>query len=296
MKKYLSMLFAAATAVALTVACDNNDNGGEKPIDKDDPATVQTEHLVAYFPLESESDAVALGEGISYNGKGGAAAFVAGARGNAYANSAADCKNFSYLDFKLAANNPFKTMTSFTVSAWVKSPVPNEGSPAMLSLNGGDAGMGNLLIMNEGWGCNSDSLYVKAYLFNSKTNWKGQDIGLANAGFTTDRWFHLVYSYNENTSKISLYSNGHFVADSERFADGVQEDGTQPLLGQLVLDPAMTNLYVGAWFNNIDGTHADTWRTSFPGTVDEIRIWNTALTEEEILDLYTKEVTKSTGL
>ena len=294
MKKYLSILFAAATAVALIASCEKNgDNGGT--IDADDPATVKTENLVAYFPLESETNAVEA-VGIKYSKKGGAAGFVKGMRGKAYSNTAADCKVFSYLDFALEANNPLKSMSSFTISSWVKMPVPNDGSPAMLSVNAGDGGMGSLLIMNEGWGCNADSLYVKTYLYNTATNWKGQDLGLSNAKFTTDKWFHLVYSYNEKDSKISLYSNGAFVADSERYADGVQADGTQPNLGKLVLDPAMSHLYIGAWFNNIDGTHADTWRSSFPGTLDELRIWNVALTPEEVEELYTKEVIKADGI
>ena len=290
------MLCAAATAAALVISCSEKENGDDNKIDADDPATVKTENLVAYFPLDSESDAVALGEGITYSKKAGAAGFVKGVRGNAYSNTSADCKNFSYVDFALAANNPFKSMTSFTMSCWVKMPVPNDGSPAMVSLNGGDGGMGNLLIMNEGWGCNSDSLYVKAYLYNSRTEWKGQDIGLANAGFTTDKWFHLVYSYNEKDSKMTLYSNGQFVADSGRWAGPADAAGNQEGLGQLVLDSSMKNLYIGAWWNNLDGTHADTWRSSFPGSVDELRIWNVALTPEEVLDLYTKEVTKSDNL
>jgi hypothetical protein len=296
MKKYLSILFAAATAAALLISCEKEgDKGGDK-IDADDPATVQTENLVAYFPLESEAKAVELGEGISFSKKAGAAAFVKGVRGKCYANSAVDCKNFSYLDFALAANNPFKSMTSFTMSCWVKMPVPNDGSPAMISLNGGDGGMGNLLIMNEGWGCNTDSLYVKAYLYNSRTEWKGQDIGLSNAGFTTDKWFHLVYSYNESDSKMTLYSNGQFIADSGRWAGPADADGNQEQLGQLVLDPAMKNLYIGAWWNNLDGTHADAWRSSFPGMVDELRVWKVALTPEEVTDLYTKEVIKADAL
>jgi hypothetical protein len=58
----------------------------------------------------------------------------------------------------------------------------------------------------------------------------------------------------------------------------------------------MSHLYIGAWFNNIDGTHADAWRSSFPGTLDELRIWNVALTPEEVEELYTKEVIKADGI
>lgn len=294
MKKYLSILSAVAVAAAM-VACEKDGNGDANKVDVNDPSTVQTEHLVAYFPLESEAKAVELGKDITFSKKGGSAAFVEGVRGKAYANSAADCKVFSYLDFKLGANNPFKTMSSFTMSAWVKSPVPNDGSPAMLSINAGDGGMGSLLVMYEGWGCNTDSLFVKSYLFNTRTEWKGQDLGLSNVAFTTDKWFHLVYSYNEATSMMTLYSNGQFVAESGRWA-GPEVDGKQEGLGKLILDPAMSNLYIGAWWNNLDGTHADAWRSSYPGSVDEIRFWDIALTPEEIEDLYTKEVTKADKL
>ncbi len=296
MKKYLSILFAAATAAALLISCEKEgDKGGDK-IDADDPATVQTENLVAYFPLESEAKAVELGEGISFSKKAGAAAFVEGVRGNCYANSSAKSDNFSYLDFALAANNPFKTIGDFTISAWIKASDKYDGAPAVISMNGGDGGMGNLDVMLEG-GKNVDSLDVKAYLFNDKSAaWKGQDVRISNAGFTTDKWFHLVYMYDSKTSEMKLYSNGQFVVSSIRYADGVQADGTQPLLGSHGFKGDMTNLYFGAWWNNLDGTHGDTWRSSYPGLLDEVRVWKVALTDEEVADLYTKEVTKADRL
>jgi hypothetical protein len=93
-----------------------------------------------------------------------------------------------------------------------------------------------------------------------------------------------------------LYSNGQFVVSSIRYADGVQADGTQPLLGAHGFKGDMTNLYFGAWWNNLDGTHGDTWRSSYPGLLDEVRVWKVALTDEEVADLYTKEVTKADRL
>ena len=61
MKKYLLILFAAATAASLVISCEKDGDKDGGKIDADDPATFQTEHLVAYFPLESESKAVELG-------------------------------------------------------------------------------------------------------------------------------------------------------------------------------------------------------------------------------------------
>lgn len=296
MKKIQSMILASAAVVSMLAACSKENSSEGEKTDVNDPSTVRTENLIVYLPLESAENAVALGEGVSYAKKGGSATFAKGVRGNAYQNSSADCNTFSFLDFKLASSNKIKDMSSFTISAWVKSPVPNEGSPAMFSIDGGDPGMGSLLIMNEGWGCNADSLYMKNYLYNTSTEWKGQDLGKSHPAFTTDKWFHYVYSYNEETSAISMYSNGQFIASSERWAGPKDENENQEKLGKLTLDPNMAHLYIGAWFNNTDGSHSDTWRTSYPGMVDEIRIWNTALTDEEILDLYKKEVAKSDNL
>ena len=290
------MLFAATIAAAMFTACSKDSSKDEGKVDQNDPATVRTENLIVYLPLESEDKAVELGEGVTYSKKGGSASFTKGVRGNGYSNSAADCKTFSFLEFALGSTNRIKDMGSFTISAWVKSPKPNEGSPAMFSIDGGDPGMGSLLIMNEGWGCDADSLYMKTYLYNTATEWKGQDLGFSNVNFTTDKWFHFVYSYNEEDSAISQYSNGQFVVSSERWAGPQPEGGEQPKLGKLTLDPNMAHLYIGAWFNNTDGSHSDTWRSSYPGMVDEVRIWNVALTEEEIMDLYRKEVSKADNL
>lgn len=299
MKKYLSILFAAATAVALVVACDNSDkdNAGAQ-VDPEDPSSVKTENLVAYFPLESESNAVALGQGISYSAKAGAASFTKGIRGNCYQNSSNDANNISYLNFALGQNNLLKSMGSFTISAWVKSGYEYDTAPAIFSLNGGDAGMGSVVIFLDG-AHDANGLGLKYYLYNNPTAWKGQDLQITNEAFTPNRWFHIVYSYDEKDSKMRFYADGVLIGDSVRYADGDPDgpDGpaVQPLLGRLSFGTEPTNLYFGAWWNNLDGT-GDEWRRSFPGLLDEVRIWNTALTDAEVESLYEKEVLKADGL
>lgn len=298
MKKYLSFFCSAAAAVAMIVSCDNNDkNNGGTQVDPEDPSSIKTENLVAYFPLESESNAVALGQGISYSAKAGAASFTKGIRGNCYYNSANDANNISYLDFALAQNNLLKSMGSFTISAWVKSGYEYDTAPAIFSLNGGDPGMGSIVVFLDG-GHDANGLGIKYYLFNNATNWKGQDLQITNEAFTPNRWFHIVYSYDENDSKMRFYADGVLIGDSVRYADG-DPDGEgpepQPLLGRLSFGTEPTNLYFGAWWNNLDGS-GDEWRRSFPGLLDEVRVWNAALTDAEVESLYEKEVLKADGL
>ncbi|MBE6215012.1 MAG: LamG domain-containing protein [Bacteroidales bacterium] len=298
MKKYLSILFAAATAAALAISCSEkeDDNGGK--IDADDPASVKTENLIAYFPLESEAKTIESGKGITYSAKAGAASFTKGVRGNCYQNSSNDANTLSYLDFALAADNQLKSMTSFTISAWIKVGFEFDTAPAIISLNGGDPGMGSICLFLDG-AHDANGLGLKYYLFNTSTNWKGQDIQVTNEAFTPNRWLHIVYSYDESDSKIKFYADGEFIGDSVRYADG-DPDGPegpveQPLLGKLSLGQDSSHLYFGAWWNNLDGS-GDEWRRSYPGLLDEVRIWNVALTDAEVESLYEKEVIKADGL
>jgi len=251
---------------------------------KTNPSTIAAANLVAYFPFESETASIEKGTGITYNKKGGAASFALGRRGNAYKGSTSQ----AYLEYNVdSLNNVFKSMTEFTMGAWIKTP-PAGGAADIFRLNSGDAFMGNLVLMLEG-GSNNDSLDIKGYLFNSTTEWKGQDIRKAHRSFLSDRWVHVAYSYNKTTSTETLYANGLPVATSVRYA-GPKVGEVQPPLGPLTFKSGMTKILIGAWAQQLDGTGQD-WMKYYPGLLDELRIYNKALTDTEMKALYDAEIT-----
>ena len=139
MKKYFSILCAAAMTAALVISCSEKE-GDDNKINPEDPANVQTEHLVAYFPFESENKIMDFGAGIT-PAKSGNCSFVKGARGNAYQGAA---EGFSGIECALGENNPFKTMSSFTFAMWIKSAHNYPGAPGLISLDAGDAGWGSV--------------------------------------------------------------------------------------------------------------------------------------------------------
>jgi len=250
---------------------------------KTNPSTIAATNLVAYFPFESETASLELGTGITYTKKGGAASFVVGRRGNAYKGAATQ----AYLEYAVASTNVFKTMTEFTMGAWIKTPAAG-GAADIFQLNGGDGFMGNLVLMLEG-GSNADSLDMKGYLFNSTTEWKGQDVRKAHKGFLSDKWVHVAYSYNKATSTMTLYANGISVATSTRFG-GPENGGTQPPLGALTFGTDMSKILIGAWPQLVAGS-GDSWMKYYPGLLDELRIYNKALTDAEVKALYDAEIT-----
>lgn len=295
-KSFFSILTVMLISIATVsfYGCDKDngtDGGGDNPpAGKTDPSTIAAANLVVYMPFESEDKILEKGSGITftkvaYEEGGTAPTFPAGRRGNCYQGA-----NGGFAEFDLAASNPFINMDEFTIATWVKSaPV---GASAMLSLNGGDANMGGLDLIVEN-GSNADSLNIKGYLYSDSGEWKGQDIVLHKPPFATNRWFHLVYSYNKATSAMSLWANGVFVGESVRYSgpDPDGEDGAQeqPLLGALKL-VNMTKFYIGAWAKQVETAAPDDWMSYYAGMLDEMRIYNKALSEVEIKDLYDAEV------
>jgi len=280
--------FSVFTIAALSLglflnSCSKSEN--DPYAGKTDPSTIATANLVAYFPLESESASISIGSGITYSKKSGAASFVLGRRGNAYKGSTSQ----AFLEYNLATANVFKNMSEYTYAVWIKCPAPVGGAASVFAVNGGNANMGNLNFIVESQS-NADSLALKPYLYNSTTAWQGQDFWQFNKSFLSDKWVHIVSSYNKTTSTMAIYANGKLVNTSVRYADGVV-DGVQPLLGALTFGTDMTKINIGAWPKLAAGTATDSWMIYYPGLIDELRIYNKALSVTEVKALYDAEVT-----
>jgi hypothetical protein len=87
----------------------------------------------------------------------------------------------------------------------------------------------------------------------------------------TGEWVHLAGTYNGETGKMSLYVNGQLI-------------GTQMHVGEIRLDPESLNrpLAIGAELN---GPNIDDPTGEFNGYVDDVRIYDRALSDEEIKNI-----------
>ena len=273
-------------ALAMVASCDKDDDNNDGTTDgKTDPSTIAADNLIAYFPFE---DAVnpAIGTGITYASKGSNAAFVTGKRNKAFQGKDDET---SFLVYNLASNNALTSAKEYTLAFWLKAPKePN--ARGIFHLNGGDNTMGSLGL----WTDNStnfagDSINIKTYLYNTATTWKGQDY--ASHAYLANTWMHVAALYRKATSTIELYADGKPVASNVRFSDGDPdsdpETDNQPKLGDLALDPASAKIYFGKWH---DEGAAQDWKKSSGAAIDEFRIYNKALSEDEIDALYKAEV------
>jgi hypothetical protein len=271
----------------LMTSCSKDDD--DEDDGKIDPNTIATSSLIAYFPFETEGEAVQYANNtITFNQKVGAATIAAGRRGNAYQGSTTE----AYFEYNIATGTALKTLDEFTMACWIKTPNTTSGAAKIFAVNGGDGFMGTLTLMQESQP-EGDSVDMKFFLYDSESpDWKGQDIRRQSSKFLNDMWYHVVAVYNKTTSAMEFYANGTLVQTSIRYAGPDPGNGSaQPLLGPIKLGQDMTKIHIGAWPQQVAGT-PEGWMSYYRGMVDEFRIYKKALSADEILSLYEAEVTQ----
>jgi hypothetical protein len=275
------------SGVIFMTSCSKDDDDGDNN-GKIDPSTIAASNLIAYFPFETEGEDVQFsGDNITFNQSVGAAALQTGRRGNAYKGSTSE----AYFEYDVATGTSLKTLDEISLACWIKTPHTTSGAAKIFALNGGDGFMGNFTLIQESQPL-GDSVDMKFYLYDSESpDWKGQDVRVQNGKFVNDMWFHIVAVYNKTTSTMEFWANGDTVSTSIRYAGPVPEVGSQPKLGPIKLGQDMTKILIGAWPQQVAGT-PESWMTYYQGMVDEIRIYNKALTKDEIKALYEAEVTQ----
>jgi len=287
MKKHFLIVAAAVAAVAL-VSCKKDD---DKKVDTTGGVSVASENLVAYFPLNSPTDVVTLGKGVSFDKLGGKGTFGTGARGGCY-ESTGTVDDEAYLKLNVPAT--FTTdLKSFSVSAWIYQTGARGGIITVGSTDRAvDPNWGALSLFLDGGDEVAGSYTLKGYFNNNNENadWHGFFPTYNGVEVAKNAWIYITLTYDAATSKQALYVNG--VQRLE--ADVLLGDGKAGA-GEVTLLPA-SSCYIGAHAQRVSGASAETWLSYFAGKIDEIRVYNKGLSEKEVSDLYKAEVAVTDGL
>ena len=179
---------------------------------------------------------------------------------------------------KYPTANDFKSATSCAISLWVNNTV-NPNTELYFSLADKDFWHQSgafLLVENAA----ADKCTFK---FALQDHW----VEYTNQSFTKPlldgQWHHLVFSYDETTSKLSIYFDGVEVP-----TPGTQGDFTT---GGLPLGPLDlkngANLILGGWNKHagVEGP-TDDWIKAFSGKMDQFRLYGKALSASEVQALY----------
>jgi hypothetical protein len=297
-KLFLGLFLAAGLMLA---SCNKDDD--DPDAGKIDPNTIATANLIHHWAFEnSPADRITSKGAVT-----GGVTYVDGRRGKAYKGAEG-----AYITWDVALTDKIAVLKGYSMALWMKAPKVAGGPPMIFQITGPEF-LGAMAFFQENAPENNtvDSLELKAFFTKESAmdklgnpGWVGHDWRKSKSEFVADLWFHIVMNYDPTTSKAKVYVNGDYLftttgaySDEVRYQGdpgGIGNPNGQPLLGDLDLKLNATGNkgIIGAWANKRLGTATDDWMKDYLGLIDELRVYDKALTDAEVAALYEAEVTQ----
>jgi hypothetical protein len=169
----------------------------------------------------------------------------------------ANCLNicFDGVDDNVKYTNNFNLNSSFSFEIWAKPNAINGFDKTLLSKK-------DVNNLNIGYDLRLVNNTISFYSNNSKV--------VSASGINSNRWYHIAVTFNGSTYKL--------------YFDGIEMNsaiGTVPTTNT-------ANFLIGAMFNSLGNPVK-----YYEGWLDELRIWNVALTKEQIRQMMNQEIEKN---
>jgi hypothetical protein len=164
------------------------------------------------------------------------------------------------------------SMKSFTVTEWYNSAPPGPGIIGIFTLSKSSAFWGNIEVFFEN-GSTNDNGKVRIHIANGETD---NTLAVDNLQNLFNKWVNLAVSYDGATSVATLYINGSKVSSGT--VGGLTGNLTFNNVGKMAFgcvqfqtSPSLTS-----------ATGAQDWASYLTGQIDEVRIYNKALTDSQV--------------
>lgn len=293
MKRNFKTIFLTAFAIGtLTTSCNEDLDSNEaipfEPIGGyDNSDDIQPSNLIVKMSFE-DNLVDAKGNLTSPNATN--VSYSVGKVGKAYQGSTSSFATFSGI------NNAVSGLSSITSSMWIKTTQHTGGAQCLFMLPKTTDFWGNIFVLIEG--TDLTTMQLKVHLQKDVTPsipWSGQWIDHAGDNRIPDMynsWKHVVWTYDENTSKYNIYIDGTklILPDgmTNRFTNDVSSGGVP--LGALA-NSSVQGFVLGGFQQHIGTPWSapDGWMLPYSGQMDEFRMYKTALSDDEVRSLYLLE-------
>lgn len=221
------------------------------------PSYVPTNGLVAYYPFNGNANDVSTN---ANNGVVSGATLTTDRFGNA--NSAYNFNGST--DFiNVTSNNSlnFQTNNTFSLSYWIKASSLNSSKVNVIINKQVGAGLSS----QKGWNSNIEANLASNFRVQNAPSTVFCDLSSNASSISTSTNYHITQVFQNGTSYL--------------YVNGIQVSTANGCLG--IIGDNSSNMYIGkpTWIaGNAQG---------FNGVIDDIGIWNRALTQQEITSLYT---------
>ncbi|HVW97645.1 MAG TPA: LamG domain-containing protein [Mucilaginibacter sp.] len=222
---------------------------------------IAKDNLVAYYSFDGTLvDSVSNSSGTSTG-----TAFTTGFEGKALQGGL----NSYVLAQPSAAISSLK---SFTITEWYNSAPPGPGIIGIFTLAKTSAFWGNIEVFFEN-GSTNDNGKVRVHIAQGSGDYTYSVDGVKNL---FDKWTNFGFSYDAASSTATLYINGSKVASGA--IPGLTGDASFSDVGNLTFGCVqfMTNP------SQTSATGSQPWASYLTGQLDEVRVYNKALSAAEI--------------
>lgn len=164
-----------------------------------------------------------------------------------------------------------QNLQSFSVAMWVNSPQNTSGIVGLIDIANTASFWGNLTVFFEN-GSTADKAVLKIHVNNN-----GKDAWLGNYEVQNiwNVWTHIAATYDAASSTFKVFVNGARIAEKTEanFGPLVFNNATKMVFGtvQFQTTPSLTS-----------ATANQSWASYLKGGLDEVRIYNKALSEGDI--------------
>jgi hypothetical protein len=214
-----------------------------------------------------------------------------GVKGQAYQGS-----SNSFIAYSTVAS-ALVDIKSITVSMWINTNPHTGGAQSLFMVPKTTDFWGNIFSLIEGTGP-AETMLMKNHLQKDVTPsiaWSGQFIehtgdNLLKNMFGT--WKHVVWTYSGASSTYSMYIDGQKLelptSISKRYASDPLAGGVG--YGELA-NSNVSKFIIGGFQQHLGAPWgaADGWMLNYTGLMDEFRIYNAALSDNEVVALYKLE-------
>lgn len=228
--------------------------------------------------------------GIS-GGLGTAVTYAPGIKGQAYKGSSS-----SFIAYSTVASSLIE-VKSITVSMWINTNPHTGGAQSLFMLPKTTDFWGNIFTLVEGTGP-ATTMLMKNHIQKDVTPsipWSGQFIEHGGANLLPNMfgsWKHVVWMYNGTSSTYSMYIDGKKLDLPASLAKRYASD---PLTGGVgygeLANSNVSKFIIGGFQQHLGAPWgaADGWMLNYTGLMDEFRIYNTVLSDNEVVALYKLE-------
>lgn len=178
--------------------------------------------------------------------------------------------------------NDFKDATSFSISFWLKNTAQAGRTEFLFSLADDTYGWSRsaafVLVENQ----TASNTTMK---FGLMDQWLE---GTFNKPMFDGNWHHIVYVYDQTTSKMTYYFDGAVVTGLTATQTDVKNGGNP----RGAINFSNANKFILAGWNkhaNAEGP-TDDWVKSYNGAMDQFRLYGKALTASEVSALYSSKL------